>query len=304
MSLELRHLRKFRILAEELNFTRASRRTNTSQSALSEQIMRLEDVLGVRLFERSKRLVKLTLAGEALQRELPDLLDRVDGIIARTRSAGNYVHPRLRIGYSAMSLNTPMATILHKFRAAHPEVELVLQEQSSRGTENALLDLSLDCIFAPNPPDNPTLGRIDITHDPILCCIPEDHPLASRERVLVKDLKGELLILPNIGSRYAAFIAGLFSQHNIEPKIVARSSRPTVFLTMVSAGIGISFMPTCFKGMASDGIALRPFGMPHYRVPFSLVWNQEKATPHLHLLMQIARYSADPAQDGGTGVSV
>lgn len=297
MSIELRHLRKFRVLAEELNFTRASRRTNTSQSALSEQIMRLEDVLGVRLFERSKRFVKLTVAGEALKRELPDLLDRVDSIVARTRSAGSDVRPRLRIGYSAMSLNTPMAAILHKFRAAHSEVEVVLQEQSSSGTENALLDFSLDCVFAPNPPDNPTLGQIDITHDPILCCVPADHPLAKRESVSVKDLKGEPLILPNTGSRYAAFILGLFSQYDVEPKIVARSSRPTVFLTMVSAGLGITFMPTCFKGMVTDGIALRPFGMPHYRVPFSLVWNQEKATPHLHLLTQIARYSADPVRD-------
>lgn len=287
--LELRHLRNFWILAEELNFTRAARRAIISQSAMSEQIARLEEVLDTRLFDRDRRSVRLTNAGQVLLRSMPGLFDHVDGILAATREAGGATRTTLRIGYSAMSLNTPMAAILHQFRQRHPEIETVLKQQSSSGSEKALLHDSFDCIFTPHPPDNPLLSHVIVAQEPLLCCMPTDSPLAANATVQMADLQGVPLILPDQGSRFATFILAALSAAGVEPQVIARCSRPSVFLTMISAGMGVAILPASLRGMAPDSLKLRPFGAPQLCIPFALVWNRARYTHAIDRLVALAQ---------------
>lgn len=285
---ELRHLRNFWILAEELNFTRAARRAILSQSALSEQIARLEEVLDTRLFDRNRRSVQLTVAGRVLMENVSDLLDHVDLVIERTRKAGGTSRSTLRVGYSAMSLNSPMAGLLQAFNLQHPQTETFLKEQSSGGSEKELLHGTFDCIFTPNPPENPQLSYLTISHDPVLCCVRKDSPLAASPVVEIQDIKDTKIILPDHGSRYAAFLLAAFSAAGIEPRLTARCSRPSIFLTMVSTGQGIAFLPTSLRAMAPDSLTLVPFGSPPLSMPFALVWNRSRLTPETERLIEIA----------------
>ncbi|MCB1477006.1 MAG: LysR family transcriptional regulator [Rhodobiaceae bacterium] len=287
MTVELRHLRNFKLLAEELNFSRAAMRAHISQSSLSEQILRLEDVLGVKLFDRSRRHVKLTMAGEVLREELPGLLDNVGRIVERTRQASGEARERLRVGYSAMALNTPMSRIIQNFRRQHPDIETTLFEQSSNGAEVALMDNALDCVFVPNPPDNPKISFLHVLHDPVVCCLPPDSKLAHKDVLTVEDLRGQPLILPNPGSWSAEFILAACNSHGVEPTIAARASRPSVFLTMVSAGVGISFLSATLERMAPDGIHLRRLGDPPIAMPFSLVWDASRQTAGIKNLIRV-----------------
>lgn len=296
MSVELRHLRHFKHLAEELNFTRAARRGNISQSSLSEQISRLEDVLGVRLVDRSPRHVRLTPAGETLARRVAELLDQVNEIVEETRLAGGRTRRRLRIGYSsAMALNSPMPRIVRSFRRAFPQTDTVLLEHSSTDFDKVLLDGEFDCLFIPNPPEHSRIAACPILHDPVLCCLSADHRLAGRAVIHLEDLREEPLILPEPGARFGAFVLSAFARADIEPRTVARTSHPSVVLTMVSTGVGTSFIPGSLAGMAPDHLHLRPLGSPVLKVPFSFVWDAGGSNPAVQDMVGIVRGMA-PAQ--------
>lgn len=289
MVVELRHLRNFKYLAEELNFSRAAMRAHISQSSLSEQILRLEDVLGVRLFDRSRRHVILTMAGEVLLRELPSLLEHVGLIVDRARQAGGNAREKLRIGYSAMALNTPMSRIVQNFRRLHPDIETSLFEQSSNGAEKALMDGALDCVFVPGPPDHPKMSLLHILHDPIVCCLPPDSKLAEKDVLMVEDLADQPLILPNPGSWSAACILAACAGAGVEPRIAARASRPSIFLTMVSAGVGIAFILASLERMVPNGIHLRRLGRPPVCMPFTLVWDASRQTAGIRNLIRVTQ---------------
>src|SRR5256714_11218762 len=112
LPIELRQLRYFMRLAEELSFSRAAKKANISQSSMTEQLQRLEDVLGVRLVDRNRRNVRLTPAGEVLQQQTRALLEQVETLAEKTRNAGGIFRERLRIGYSEMALSSPMPRII------------------------------------------------------------------------------------------------------------------------------------------------------------------------------------------------
>lgn len=297
MLADLRHLRNFRFLAEELNFTRAAGRAHVSQSSLSEQIRRLEDILGVRLFDRSPHHVRLTEAGEVLYRELPALLDHVGRVLETTRLAGGHPRRRLRIAYSSsMALNSPMPRIVQAFRQAYPQTDTVLLEHSSTDFERMLTEGDVDCFFIPNPPAHTRISNIPILFDPVLCCLPPGHRLAERREVLLEDLRDIPVILPTAGARFGVFVVSALSAAQIEPRVVANISQPTVLLTMVSTGAGASFIPSSLAGLVPDGVPLRPLGSPVLKVPFSFVWDAGRPNAAVDDMVTIVRAAVSDGQ--------
>ena len=294
--MELRHLRNFRLLAEELNFTRAARRAHVSQSSLSEQILRLEDILGVKLFDRSPHHVRMTEAGEALYRELPDLLDHLGRVLETTRLAGGHPRRRLRIGYSSsMALNSPMPRIVQTFRQSYPRTDTVLLEHSSTDFERMLTEGEVDCFFIPNPPAHTRIASLPILFDPVLCCLPPGHRLAGKSEVRLEDLRDVPVIMPTAGARFGVYVMTAFLAAEVEPKVVANISQPTVLLTMVSTGAGVSFIPSSLAGLVPEGVPLRPLGSPVLKVPFSFVWDTGRANPAVDDMVAIVRAAVSRA---------
>ncbi|MEC7762112.1 MAG: LysR family transcriptional regulator [Pseudomonadota bacterium] len=294
---DLRHLRHFEVLAEETNFSRAARRLGISQSTLSEQILRLEDVLGVRLFERTRSKVELTLAGEVLAGRLGSFMTGLQELIEDTRLAGENVRTKLSIGCSAMSLNTPMAAILQAYRKARPEVRITMVEQSSSDVIKSLTEKRHDCVFVPNPPRNDAIASTLVYEVPIVCCVAADHDLSGQTRVRLSDLNGLPVIMPKAGSRFGAFLMSAFMQANVVTHPVSNQSRPSISLTMVSAGAGVGFLPTNMSGMVPDGVVTRPLGVPPLAIPFRMAWLRSDRSPEIdHLIAALKATVKLPAK--------
>jgi DNA-binding transcriptional LysR family regulator len=289
MQLELRQLRYFVHLADELSFNRAAQRANISQSSMTEQLQRLEDVLGVRLVERSTRSVGLTVAGELLHREARALLQQVDALVHTLRNAGGSSRQKLRIGYSEMALGSPMPKIVQNFRQRYPQVETTLVAQSSNGAEKALLQGAVDCVFVPDLRAHPALSSVPIGTDLVLACMPESSHLLENEFLKSDDLRDEPLIFPDEGSRFGDRIAGAFNTADVRPNIVARASRAYAILTLVASNTGTGFIPFSLLGLIPKGTATRPFGDPTLIVPLSLVWRNDPPNPVVACFVDIAR---------------
>lgn len=289
MRVELRHLRNFLHLAEELSFSRGAQRAHISQSSMTEQIQRLEDVIGVTLVDRNRRRVRLTPAGETLRLRVRTLLDTVDEVVDDTRRAGGVLRDQLRIGYSEMALSSAMPGIVQRFRHDQPHTETILVEQSSSGAEQALLDHLVDCAFVPGSQHHPDIAALEIGSDLVLACIAETSPLSRHSQLTFKQLAHEPLILPSKGNRLGDCITTAFARAGITPRIVARINRASAILTLAAAEEGVGFIPLSLSGLVPGGVLIRPFGRPQLSVPFSLLWRRSQSEGPVAQMVRMAR---------------
>lgn len=289
MSIEVRQLRYFRSLAREQHFRRAAEAENISQSTLSEQILRLEDVLGVNLLDRRQRRVKLTPAGDLLARRCDALLDALDRLVGEVRQAGGVSRQVLKIGYSEMAVGTLMPTILHAFRERHPAIETVLSEQSSSGAERALLDGVYDCLFVPGANRPPGIAALELSQEPILVCLPASSALAAKKRLALADLAEQPLILPDESSKLSSYIEGEFLRAGIVPKVTSRAVRALSMLTLVASEAGLAFIPRSLASLAPPSVAVRPLTGGSLQIGFALIWRAHGAPEAVAALVEVAK---------------
>ncbi|MCK1716566.1 LysR family transcriptional regulator [Bradyrhizobium sp. 141] len=293
--IELRQLRYFMYLADELSFSRAARRASISQSSMTDQLQRLEDVLGVRLVDRNRRNVCLTPAGSVLRREGQDLLERIEALADKTRAAGGISRERLRIGYSEMALSSPMPRIIQNFRHRYPDTDTILLEQSSNGSERALLHGTFDCLFVPDLQAHPRISSLGIGDDAVLACMPDSSRLLDSPSVYPEQFREEPIILPEEGSRFGDRIMAAFARADVRPKIAARMSRASAILTLVAAEAGIGFIPLSLVGLVPSGVGVRPFANPPLTIPFALVWRNDPVNCVVERFVAIARETVGQA---------
>jgi DNA-binding transcriptional LysR family regulator len=174
VAMELRHLRSFVALAEELHFGRAAQRVFLAQPALSKQISTLEKEMGVSLFERDKRQVVLTTAGAALLEDARRLLTQADGAVERARSAGRGATGMLRIGFIAPALYDLLPPVLRCFRARHPGVRLALEEMHNIEAVNAVRSRYVQLAFVRLPIEPVSeLSLVTVRSEPVMLAVPE-----------------------------------------------------------------------------------------------------------------------------------
>ena len=178
--MELRHLRSFVALAEELHFGRAAQRVFLAQPALSKQISALEKELAVSLFERDKRQVVLTTAGAALLEDARRLLTQADGAVERARSAGRGATGILRIGFIAPALYDLLPPVLRVFRARHPGVRLALEEMHNIEAVNAVRSRYVQLAFVRLPIEPVSeISLVTVRSEPVMLAVPEGSALAD-----------------------------------------------------------------------------------------------------------------------------
>ena len=289
MSIELRQLRYFRSLARELNVMRAAAAVSVSQSSMSEQMLRLEDILGVSLLDRTNRRVKLTAAGELLRDQLEPLLAQVDQLVERVRLAGGVARRSLRIGYSEMAVGTMMPSILHVFREQYPSVDTVMREQSSIGAERALLDGQFDCVFVPGSERPANIASLDLGTEPVLLCVASSSPLATKPHLTLGDLRDVPLILPDSASKLAQYVQAEFERAGIEPRVVTRAARALSILTLVASEEGVALVPGSLSWLAPAGVVVRSLDKPDLQIHFSMIWRAGSDDPAVADLIEVAR---------------
>ncbi|WP_434655211.1 LysR family transcriptional regulator [Chromobacterium violaceum] len=247
--MELRHLRYFLAVAEELHFTRAAERLHIGQPPLSQQIQALEAELGAPLFRRHQRKVELTAAGQQLLPRARQILADSAAAAAAVRRAADGETGELRIGFTS---SLPLTPILHHslqhYRQAYPEVRLTLSEMFTAGQFDALERRQLDLSFVRfNGPTPSPLIRVEELHrDRLLAVVPSAHPLAERKTLPLKLLAGEPLIgYPReSGSGLSDVVRQLALQNGLELKMVQEAGEAITQIGLVAAGVGIAILPS------------------------------------------------------------
>jgi len=289
--MELRHLRYFKAVAEHGSFSGAARGIFVSQSALSEQIADLERELGVPLFDRSERKLRLTVHGEIFLRESNKVLDGSDHAIALARRSFRGEVGILRIGFFAGGVGTRFAELIHRFRTDRPEVQVSLTEMRPGAQIQALVDGAIDVAFTRRVPEPfaRELRSETLRHHRLDAVLPKNHPLANRP-VDIRKLSSERFILCARQTAPAVFdkIIGLCSEAGFSPRIAALPTVRSSALMLVQAGEGISILPELHDTIPS-GLAACPLKSKDAFVELVMAWSPGRFGPIMEEFMALVR---------------
>lgn len=250
MNIELRHLRYFLAVAEELHFGRAAARLNISQPPLSQQIQILEQQVGARLLARTNRSVSLTEAGRQFLADSRHILSLVDDAAARAERLHLGETGELRIGFtSSAPFISAVSDTLSSFRRHYPDVHIQTREINTREQITPLNEGSLDLGLMRNTHLPDTLAWEVILREPLLAMIPRDHPLASLASVSLAELALEPFVFfdPHVGTGLYDDILGLMRRYGQAPVITQEVGEAMTIIGLVAAGLGVSILPASFK---------------------------------------------------------
>jgi DNA-binding transcriptional LysR family regulator len=285
---ELRHLRYFVAVAEELHFRRAAERLHISQPPLSQQIRQLEEAVGATLLVRNQRRVELTAAGAAYYARARDILDAVEDAAREARRVQRGEVGRLDVGFVGSALYSVVPDILRAFRARHPDVGLRLRELGTAEQLRRLEDGRLDIGFVRAPGGRPGLSIETVLREPVVAALPDGHRLAAAERVRVEELAGEPLVLltragaPGLRAALAPLIDGF-----AEEAIVQEVGEMQTLIGLVAAGVGLSLVPESVRALARSGVVYRPLAGDPPRVALSAAWRTGDESPVLAAFLEL-----------------
>ena len=260
--MELRHLRYFIAVAEELHFGRAAQVLGISQPPLSQQIQALEPAVGARVFERTNRRVELSEAGRLFLHEARLVLAQVDKAADVARRAQLGELGELKIGFtSSAPFNSSIPQAIFAFRQAFPAVHLNLQEMSSTQVAESLVDESIQVgLMRPLPlPDS--LSMVELMREPLVAVLNADHPLVhSSERGLhLAQLAEEPFVFfpRSYGSGLYAQLLNLARDAGFSPHFAQEAGEAMTIIGLVAAGLGVSVLPASYQRIRIDGVVYR-----------------------------------------------
>jgi DNA-binding transcriptional LysR family regulator len=277
MSLELRHLRYFLAVAEELSFSRAARRLHVAQPALSRAVKQLEDTLGVLVLERTRHVVKVTPAGTVLLREAANLLQQVEELTGRVRRTAAGEEGELRLGYIGPPTQPFLGRLLHEYRKRYPLVSIHLEERTPERVWEMVAKCRLSAAITRPVLVHEASGlRTIVLHEERLgVVVPSDHALAKRNSVPWTLLTHEALIVlarREGMSLHDAVIAGC-RQAGVTPRFAHTPSLIGTVMSYVEAGAGIGVVT---ESVVAPSPALKFVRLkPVQHVPLVFVWRED-----------------------------
>lgn len=259
--MELRHLRCFVALAEELHFTRAAERLHIEQSPLSRTIKELEGKLGTALFVRNRRSTQLTAAGEVLLADVRVILSMVDQAKRNVRATASGYRGILRIAISDGAVEPRLSALLARCRAEEPELEVRMSEMPLSAQLRGLRNGHFDIGFALSSDGGTDIAARAVWIDPLLTAIPLGHPLAAFPRVPLAELIRYSLIVcdPQLREGCSQQIIRLLRSQGVEPIIAEYAGSLEMMLALVAVGYGVGFVTEAQKGACvHPTVVLRP----------------------------------------------
>ncbi|MES2317668.1 MAG: LysR family transcriptional regulator [Pseudomonadota bacterium] len=260
--MELRHLRYFIAVAEELNFTRAAERLHIGQPPLSHAIQALEADVGAQLFERTKRWVRMTEAGRLFLDDARRILGLAEQAADTARRAQRGEAGILRIGFTFSTPLTPLfAAVINRYRQQFPAVTLTLHEMATLPQIDALGQRTLDLGFV-RPTELPAPEGIALTtlrEDPLVAVLPAALPLARKEAISIAELRDMPFVMypPNAGTGIYPQIFRLCRAAGFVPHIGQLAGEASTIIGLVAAGCGVSVLPASFDRIRLDGVCYR-----------------------------------------------
>jgi DNA-binding transcriptional LysR family regulator len=257
---ELRHLRYFVAVAEELHFGRAAIRLHLAQPPLSQQIRKLEDILGHTLFTRTSRAVKLTAAGHIFLDRARRTLQNVQEDLDEARSVGRGEVGFLRVGFIGSGMLTPLPNMLGQYRRQFPKVNLQLHESYTSQVVQRLTSGTLDAGFLRDGGPTPGLEIKTLFSEPFLAVLPADHPLATGTIISAGSLRDEPFVFftPSAGTLAYEKPVSLCEAHGFRPRVVQEAPQWLTIMRLVGAGLGVTIAPACVQQLAAPDVVCLP----------------------------------------------
>lgn len=278
--MEMHQLRYFAAVARTGNFSWAARECRVAQPSLSQQILKLEDEFGERLFERTHHRALLTPAGALFLPHALNILETAERGRQEIREMGGQVRGKIVLGALPTIAPYFLPDIISSFRVKYPGVDLIIQEETTQKLLQALEDNELDLAFISEAPPRSRIEVQELFSEELIFCLPASHPLARKKRVIAGDLQQEKFILMQdthcLGDQARRFC----ESKGFQPEISCRSAQIGTVLAMVQAGLGISLIPEmALSGAPKDGIVYRPLhGLRPRRVIALALCAQRKAS--------------------------
>lgn len=300
LKLDIRRMRYFLAVAEELSFSRAAERLRIAQPPLSYQIKQLEDDLGVQLFERTRRGVRLTDAGNVLCDEARRILIQLEQTTRMVERVGSGEVGRLNLGFVPSASNAVLPSLLHRFRQRFPGIEMFLQEMKPDDVVERLLSSRIDVGFFYLPFEEEALAFRPVSREAFIAALPEDHPLAPQAVIDLPSLAGEPFILP---MRYK--MPGLYVKvmeacraAGFTPRAVQKDVwLIQTIVGLVAGGIGVALVPDSTRSLPRRGVVYRPVRGAAATVEMAAVWRRSEDSAVLRSFLRVVE-ELGPGESG------
>jgi DNA-binding transcriptional LysR family regulator len=296
--MELRHLRYFVTVAEELHFGRAAERLHMSQPPLSMQIRALEEEIGARLLNRTQRHVSLTQAGNVFLQEARQILAWIEHAVLMTRRAERGEIGGLSVGFISVANYNVLPSVLRDFRRRYPLVNLTLKEATTDTQLEDLLNGRIDVGFVLPPIDEPALESVAILREPLIAALPTRHPAASRPgKIPLAALADSPFILfprrmaPGLYDDIVSFCR----KAGFSPRMEQEAIQMQTIVSLVSAELGVSLIPDSLKNLQRTGVVYRQLKEKSPLTEIHLTWRRQDALPTLRLFVELATSAARTA---------
>jgi DNA-binding transcriptional LysR family regulator len=300
--MELRHIRYFLAVADELSFRRAAARLHVAQPSLSSQILQLEEEIQVRLLERDTHRVVLTAAGRSFLENCRRTMRDVEDSTRTARRIARGEAGQISIGFVASLGLGLLPAVLRAYRRKFPQVDLGLAEMDTSQQIKALNEHRLDLGFVGLglPSEKMTdLKVATVAQEKLFAVLPQDHPLANSKR-----RKGKLISLSALANEpflfaerssapvYNPWLMVLCREAGFQPHIRQEAGQPVTVLNYVAAGLGVTILPAQFRRLRMAGVSFIPLAnsVPSYR--YCAAWSPENRHPAVQNLVEIARQVA------------
>ncbi len=292
--MELRQIRYFQCVARELSFTKAARLLHIAQPPLSRQIKMLEEELGVAVFERVGRGIKLTEAGRYFLDQTEKMTQRLQETISATRRIGQNARAWFGLGFVPSTLYGQMPSLISQLRALDPRVEIGLVEMTTLQQFDALKTGRIDIGVGRILLNDPEIDRLVLTDEPLAVVLPANHGLARSKHITLQQLLPEPLILYPARPRpsYADHVLNLFEQQGYTPSVIQEVNELQTAIGLVAAGIGISIVPESVKRLHRDDIAYVNLQAQGFTSPIMLSWRKNDQSNFLKSAIGLFRQSA------------
>ena len=288
MHFGLRHIRYFTAVAEELHFRRAAERVNIAQPALSRSIKHLEQQIGVKLLERNNRNVKLTHAGKVFLSSCHTIMDAMEGAVTQTRKANIGKVGHLIIGYTDFAISGNLPQILQDFREAYPEITIEPVHGFTHNQAEELKSEKIDFGFFTGPCNYSDISSINVQNDSYVAVLYENHPLAKKESVTLKELSMEPFILgsPEGWKNYLDHLLRVCGNAGFTPNIVQQAFNSEGIFGLIACEMGITIHSSTAHAYRRKGLVVKPIKNLNETFPTVAAWKNENISQVRQLFVE------------------
>jgi DNA-binding transcriptional LysR family regulator len=289
--MELRHLRYFVTLAEELHFGKAAEKLHIAQPPLSQQIRQLEQELGFELFRRTKRHVQLTEAGQVFLVEVQQIFQKLQQAIEIGRQTNRGEIGQLVLGFVSTAAYNILPAILKNFRNSVPGVSLELHELTTNQQLEWLREGRMDVGFIRPPVEDNTFSWEVIFEESLIVALPETHWLANESQVSLRSLVNEQFILfpRKLAPGLYDLIISLCQQAGFSPGVAQEAIQMQTIVSLVAGEMGIAIAPASLQNLQRTGVVYKNLQEDTPKAAIAMICRQNEQSPTVQRFLEIVR---------------